>query len=441
MLRDSRFIDQIFYLSEILDKKVMIGSQKIGRLSDIMISEAGKLPEVVSIVVSRPFGHPTLYFPWSKVLSLNGNGVKIGLQEQKSKANSNIISSKSLKASLTEYEMPPGSTSDLFFLKDQVLDKKVIDIEDNEVEVVYDVVLVIKNNKMYVSEVDCSRYGLLRRIGLRCIVRFIHNLTYKIREQTVSWSYIQPLPKHIDSFTGNVKLKVLKEKLAEMPPVDLADILEEMDPHQRVMIFDQLDMEQASDALEEIDPNVQRELIPSLKKEKVAALLESMTPGQAADTLSSLPSSESKHLLPLLNSEHAGKIAALLEQQEESIHHLASNRYIYVSPDQTAGSIERSFRALAQKCVVIMYLYVINKDGELIGVVDLKELLQAHDESLIKDIMTTNLISLAPEDTLKTAYDTFDRYGIRAIPIVDDKNHMKGVIPYRDVMKLRRRFV
>ena len=106
----------------------------------------------------------------------------------------------------------------------------------------------------------------------------------------IPWTCIQPLPTNIGRFKGNVKLNVLKEKLSEIHPVDLADILEEMDHDQRVMVFSTLDHEQATDTLEEIEPKVQREIISSLSTEKVVQLINDMTPGQAADILSVLPS-------------------------------------------------------------------------------------------------------------------------------------------------------
>ena len=95
------------------------------------------------------------------------------------------------------------------------MDKKVLDIDDNELEVVYDVKLVMSNNKLYVTEVDSSKYGFLRRIGLKWLANFIYRLADKIKTDTIPWTYVQPLPENIDSFKGNVKLKVLKEKLSK----------------------------------------------------------------------------------------------------------------------------------------------------------------------------------------------------------------------------------
>jgi magnesium transporter len=87
----------------------------------------------------------------------------------------------------------------------------------------------------------------------------------------VSWLYVQPLPEQLGSFAGNIKLKVPKAGLGEIHPVDLADILEELEGGQRVALFNALDAEQASDTLEEVEPRVQRELIRVIEKERAAA--------------------------------------------------------------------------------------------------------------------------------------------------------------------------
>jgi Mg/Co/Ni transporter MgtE len=253
--------------------------------------------------------------------------------------------------------------------------------------------------------------------------------------------YIQPLPSHISSFKGDVKLNILKETLAEIHPVDLADILEELDHDQRVMVFSSLDNEQASDTLEEIEPNVQRDLISSLSKEKVVQLISDMTPGQAADILSVLPSSEAHVILEALNKENAKKIQSIIGKQEEKVIHYTTQKILKFSPDTTVEYVQNDYPRHARDKDVIMYVYVVDAQDTLLGVIDLKELLQADDRALLKDIMVENVISLNTESSLKEASQSFARYDFRALPVIDEKNRIVGVIPYRDVMNLTHHFL
>jgi Mg/Co/Ni transporter MgtE len=88
-----------------------------------------------------------------------------------------------------------------------------------------------------------------------------------------------------------------------------------------------------------------------------------------------------------------------------------------------------------------MYLYIVDENDILLGVIDIKELLKAPDEALLKDIMTSKVISLKPESTLKEASIMFERYGFRALPVTDANGKIIGVVPYRDVMNLKHLFI
>lgn len=413
--------DKHYLLSSLLDAKVLLREKKIGTLSDMMIIETTKIPEVKNLLVSRPFGAPPLLIPWEQVTTIVPGTVVIEIEEIK------------------KFEMPPPD--DAILLRDHILDKKVLDMEDSEVEVVYDIHLVERNAKLYVTEVDTSRYARLRRLGLGFLAGILYHKRDRNNEGAISWMYVQQLPSPISSFKGDVKLKVLKEKLADIHPVDLADILEELDHDQRVMIFSSLSNEHASDTLEEIDPAVQRDIIASLSKDKVVRLINDMTPGQAADILSVLPHAEALGILTLVNPDNAKKIHAILERQEEKVIHYTTQKILKFSPETTVEYVENDYPRHARDKDVIMYIYVVGEEDTLLGVIDLKELLKADDKALLKDIMVENVISLSTESTLKEASQDFARYDFRAIPVTDEKNRLLGVIPYRDVMDLTHHFL
>lgn len=412
--------EQSFFLSEVLGVKVLIGGKKVGKLDDLVIKENGTLPVVTHVFVARPFGESSLV-PWESV---------------------GAFSDKELTLSVNDISSFAGTPEDnAVLLKDHILDKKAIDMDGREMEVVYDVKLVLKNCKLYVSEVDLSRYGLLRRMGLTGLANYIYKLAERVREQTISWTYIQPLPEDIGSFRGNLQFNVVKEKLADLHPVDLADILEEMDPDQRVELFEDLDPEQASDTLEEIDPNVQRDLVESMKVDKVAQLIDQMTTGQAADVLSILSAAEANEILKLLDPENAVKIRAIMEHHEENILDFATQEYVAFPPDYTVEKAQDEYRTAAKGRDVVMYVYVLDSQKHLLGVIDIKELLLADDKALLKDIMEEHVHTLDPDSTLKEAYEKFARYDYRAIPISDDNYTILGVVTYRDIVGLKHRFV
>ncbi len=234
---------------------------------------------------------------------------------------------------------------------------------------------------------------------------------------------------------------MLREKLAEVQPVDLADMIEELDREQRMTIFSQLETAQASDTLEEIDPNVQRELVPYISMDQMSLLINQMSPGQAADFLSALPASDASELIELLNPETKGKVRSIMEKQVEHAINFATRHLVRITPDITVEQAQNQYHVMAKNQDIVMYLYVVDADGKLLGVIDIKELLAASDSALIRDVMITNVISLRSDSTLKEAYDLFNRYEFRAVPIVDGDERVIGVITFRDVMRLTHHFI
>ncbi len=412
---------KFYFLTQILEAKVLAQGKKVGRLADVLIKENGKLPEVTHLYVQRPFGHPSLLLPLDKVISM---------------------SAKEILTSITDLKMFEGEPKpENIRLKDHILDKKVLDIEDREVEVVYDVKMVMQNGKLYVSDVDLSRYGFLRRLHLKWLADLIYRPDERTNPELLSWTFVQSLPTQMGSFEGDVKLNVLKEKLSELQPQDLADILEELDREQRLAVFGELDTEHASDTLENIDPVVQRDLVASLKKDRVAQLLNEMTPAQAADVLAALASNEAEGIVQLLDQKHAKKIQSILDKQEAKIIDFATYNFIQFGPETTVAEVEVEYPKAAKGKQVTLYIYVVDNSDKLLGVVDLKDLLLANDEALLKDIMVDNIISLHPDGTLKQAHRMFRHYSFRALPIVDGQGKILGVLPREDVLWLKHKIL
>ena len=190
-------------LSDILNVPVLRSGKKIGSLADLVIAETGKIPEVRSLYVSRSFGNPSLLIPWEFVHTLTGRGIEVTIGD------------------ISSYESEPAE--DVILLRDYVLDKKVIDLEENEVEVVYDIRLVLRNKKLYVTDVETGKAARLRRLRLGLLAKLLYTPADPEAEQMIPWTCIQPLPTNIGRFKGNVKLNILKENLSDIHPVDLAE--------------------------------------------------------------------------------------------------------------------------------------------------------------------------------------------------------------------------
>jgi magnesium transporter len=414
-------VEEVFFLTDLLGARAYFNDRKVGKLKDMIALDQGKRAEVTHFQIARPFGEAPLLVPLSKVRSFSSREIIV-----------NNGDPGSYVRELRPEEVP---------LRDYLIDKKVLDTEDREVEVVYDIRLVRTNGNLYVSDVDISRYGLLRRIGFRSLADYFYKRADEAKKKLIQWSYVQPLSPQLGALQGDVKLNIVKEELSAIHPADLADIVEELDSGQRVTIFEGLDTEHASDTLEEIDPAVQRDIVFSLRKERVAQLIAEMTSGQAADILAVLPAAEKRAILALLEPAKVAKIEDILEEHEINILNFTTSKFIKCPPDMTVQQARRKFREMARSMDVVMYFYVVNETDKLLGVIDIKELFMAEDDVLLSNLITENVISLNPESTMKQAADAFIRYGFRALPVTDENDIIMGVVPYRDVMNLKHRIL
>jgi Mg/Co/Ni transporter MgtE len=255
----------------------------------------------------------------------------------------------------------------------------------------------------------------------------------------VSWLYVQPLPEQLGSFAGNIKLKVPKAGLSEIHPVDLADILEELEGGQRVALFNALDAEQASDTLEEVEPRVQRELIRAIEKERAALLINEMSPAQAADILAILPRDQAGAILKLLDRDKSSKVGHIIDKHDEQILLYGTSELIRLPPSTPAAEVLDRYRELAKDKDVVMYVYVTDAAGALKGVVDIRDMVAAEPGQTLGDIMTEHVISLPKDATLRDAAMLFERYNFRALPITDENDHLLSAVSSRDVRSLRPR--
>lgn len=409
-------LEHKFFLSEIIGRKVYLKTEQIGRLDDIVIVETGKLPEVSHFVVTRSFGYPSLLLPWDKLTLISNTEIVFEVN------------------AAHEYERVPPEGSIL--LRAHILDKKILDMDDHEVEIVYDISLHFQAGKLYVSEVDFSRRRLLRRMGLKKLANWISE---QRQETTVSWLYVQPLPEHIGAFKGHVKLSVLKENISDIHPVDLADILEELEGDQRLAVFKELETEHASDTLEEVEPRVQRQIIHAIEKNRAAQLIDAMSPAQAADILAALPTSEAEELLALMDKDGATKIQKIIDQHDENILLFSTQQFMRMPGSTPVEEVLSNFRVIARNMDVIMYIYVADEQGLLKGIVDFRELLSAGPGQLLEEIMTDKIITLNCADTLRDAAAMFTRYGFRAIPVTDDNDLLLAVVSHRDIRGIKPR--
>lgn len=405
------FFGEVFS-SEIIKKPVLDPKgEDLGRVMDLVIVKGDPLPKVSALILERK----------KKLFNLPWTALNI--------FNKKIISSKVYKDSLQPYEL---SEDDLLIVRD-IFDKQIVDANGAKVVRVNDIKLEGYNSDAVLIAVDVGMRGIMRRLGIErgsgeFLGLFNTNLPYNL----ISWNYIQPLRPKLNAIT----LTVPRQMLSDLHPADIADIISQVSREEGAHLFRDLDLETAAEALSELKPEMQADIITAMDTETAADIIEEMPPDDAADILSDLPTEKAKELLESIEKEDAEDIQELLGHEEDTAGGLMTNEFIAYSPDMTVKEASERFKVNAKEVETVYYIYVLDKDERLIGVTSLREMLLAEQDCLLADIMETNLKTVSPGDDEMDAAAIISKYNLLALPVVDEKGYMHGIITVDDIIDI-----
>jgi magnesium transporter len=399
------------FLSELMDRPVSdIDGKFIGNLADVIARLRGDLahPVVEAIVVRQK--NDTKIIPFSAVAVLISPAIPLSCRVE-------------------DVEPYIPDEQDIYLVED-VLDKQIIDTDGARVVRVNDLELLRVNGTILVSNVDIGVTGILRRFGLvKSRRNVLTKMPFKVPENFISWDDVELLRQ--DQF---MRLRVPVEKLSELHPADVAEILSDLNKLQTGQFLDALDVEHLADALEEVEPEFQASLIEGMPAEKVADVLEEMEPDEAADLLAELPTDRSQDLLALMDQEEADEVRRLLTYPEESAGGIMTTAYVSVRPDLTAEQALQVLRETGSEAETIFYIYVTDDENHLIGVFSLSSLIFARPEALVSDFMQKRVITVHLLDDQEDIAQTISKYNLLAVPVMNDEEQMQGIVTADDAL-------
>jgi Mg/Co/Ni transporter MgtE len=215
-----------------------------------------------------------------------------------------------------------------------------------------------------------------------------------------------------------------------MHPADIAEILEELAPAERQALFTSLDEGVAAEALEEVEPRMQMALTESLDSEAVAGIVEEMDPAAAADFLAELSDERSEAILEEMDPEERQEVEELLEFSGDSAAGQMTTDYISLS--ETAGLAE-ALAALREfegdgDVETLTHIFLVNENDELKGVVPLVKLLLATEGSALATLTDGHIVCCDIHASGKKVAELFDKYNLRALPVINEEKKLAGVI-------------
>ena len=231
----------------------------------------------------------------------------------------------------------------------------------------------------------------------------------------------------------NREYKELKIELEKMYPVDLAELLEEFDEKQRIIVFRLLSKESAADTFTYLNSDMREVLINALTDSEIKEVMDEMYLDDTVDVLEEMPANVVDRLLMVTDEETRKQINELLQYPEDSAGSIMNVEYIALRKEMTVADAILKIRQVGINRETIYTCYVTEK-RKLIGVVDVKDLLTTGENRLIEEIMETNMLYVNTHDDQEEVASLINKYGLIAIPVVDYEMCMVGIVTVDDAM-------
>jgi magnesium transporter len=399
------------FVAELIGDPVVDRIQEnIGRVKDIIITLGDVFPKVIGLLVTVSGEKKE-----DKVLLINEIDL-VGRQ---------FVSTRATKERVPFTTVREG---DVLLLRD-VIDQQIVDLEGARVIRVNDLQLAKVDQDVRLIAADVGFKGMLRRLGLAEIAGWIAGLFRRqLHEKLIGWD-------HVQSLSGG-KIAIPTQQITDLHPADVAQIISQVQSEKKAEIFSSLTEKTAAEALHELEPMLGALLISTLDTKKALGVLEKMPVDEAADIIGDLSIEKADELLRLMRVRKAAEIRKLLKHRDETAGGLMTTEFLSLAQNLTVEEVITQLRQMAPNAETIYYLYVVDNDGRLVGVLSLRSLIVAQPHQPVSEVMIKEPITLTPEMNQREVADIFSKYNLLAVPVVDPEGRVQGIITVDDVMDL-----
>jgi magnesium transporter len=344
--------------------------------------------------------------------------------------------------SLSEEQLVPYHDDEYMLrIARDLLDQQIIDVTGRKVVRVNDVTMGIQNDgvrdTLSVLEVDIGVRSIVRRLLQGALPPlWIRRLQEPIPPNSIRWEFanvLEPDPLR------RLRLNISYQKLEEMHPADLADIVEELSPAEREAIFETIDSEAAADALSEVDDlKMQASILESLEPEKAADIVEEMAPDEAADVLSELEEETSEGILDEMDSAPKTEVRELLEFEEDTAGGMMNTEYVALHENASVMDALSALRGNEDLLEGLNTLFLVDSEERLSASIPLARLFIASGGAKLKDLASETRIEVPVDEKQDRVTELFDKYNLLTLPVVDEEGKLAGVITADDIISILR---
>jgi magnesium transporter len=239
---------------------------------------------------------------------------------------------------------------------------------------------------------------------------------------------LQALEKSIENGDYEIVLEIIRS----LHPADQAKVFNELNQEKQEELLQKLEISEIADIFDELDDKQTLLAARNLPLPFLADIIDDMDPDEAADLLGDLPGQEVRKTISLL--EEPEEILPLLRYPDETAGGRMTTDFLVLGPEDTAEAAIQYLRSTGWETDIPYYLFVVNQEKELLGLMGLRELVCADPDQEIKEIMSSHVVSVQAMEDQEEAAGVMKHYDLSALPVLNDKKQLVGVISHDDIL-------
>jgi magnesium transporter len=232
------------------------------------------------------------------------------------------------------------------------------------------------------------------------------------------------------------KIDDFRAEFLELHPYDQAEFFSELDDETRAKVYNFLSPEEMAELFENLEADEEdfKDVLAQMNPNYAADMLSNMYADDAVDVLNELDKDQVASYLTIMDEEAAQEIKDLLHYEEYTAGSIMTTEFIAISANQTVRSAMYILKNEAPQAETIYYLFVIDEEKRLAGVISLRDLIVADDDTMISEIMNERVVSVSVGEDQEEVARMMRDYNFLALPVVDFQNHLLGIITVDDII-------
>ncbi len=233
-------------------------------------------------------------------------------------------------------------------------------------------------------------------------------------------------------------MRRLRRMLTRLDNVQIASQVDNLDPEDQLQVLRQLPPERRPEVLAAMRYEAAAEVVAQLAPEEAATLLDEIEADDAVDILGRIDDQKLGQILARLDKVDAEELEELLAYDEHTAGGIMSPQFFSVSPQATVADALAAIQSAEEVPESAFYVYAVEEDGKLVGVCSLRSLVVSRPNQKIRDIMETEVVAVHTDTDQEEVAEIVSRYDLVAVPVVDEHNHLLGVVEIDDVVDVIR---